>query len=171
MRNRLGSTIAFFAKNSWKVSIAYVVAWMPFLPPTSLPGGLWAFHWLPDHACPKNGTGGHSITPITNPYADTANRVSVRRTAWGVGEESRGREARRDSFVRRDGRYEAIILDVRRAGPMGELSPRLTSLAVRSAMVVRIRRMTDPKCSKKKQQEERRLSPSLLWPPQPLAGG
>ena len=43
---------------------------------------------------------------------------------------------------------------------MGELSPRLASLAVSSAMVVRIRRMTDPKCAKKKK-KERRLSPSL----------
>ena len=30
MRKRSGSTIAFFARNSWKVSIPYVVAWMPF---------------------------------------------------------------------------------------------------------------------------------------------
>ena len=36
-------------------------------------------------------------------------KVSVRRTAWGVGEELRGREVTRDSFVRGDGRNEAII--------------------------------------------------------------
>src|SRR5262245_10117812 len=39
MRNRLGNTIAFFARNSWKASIVYVVATMPFLRPTSLSGG------------------------------------------------------------------------------------------------------------------------------------
>ena len=51
--------------------------------------------------------------------------VSVRRTAWGVGEESCRWEARRDSFVRGYGRNEAIIHEVRRAGPRGDSSPRL----------------------------------------------
>ena len=82
------------------------------------------------------------------------NSVSFRRTAWGVGEDSRRREVMRDSFVRGYGRNEAIIHDGRRPGPRGELSPRLASLAVSSAMVVRIRRMTDPKCSKKKKKGE-----------------
>ena len=79
--------------------------------------------------------------------------VSVRRTAWGVGEESCRWEVMRDSFGSGYGRNEAIIHDGRRLGPRGELSPRLASLAVRSAMVVRIRRMTDPTCSKKKREK------------------
>ena len=43
MRNRLGRTTAFFARNSWKVSIPYGVAPMPFPTPTSLTGGFSSF--------------------------------------------------------------------------------------------------------------------------------